>query len=166
MDCSTPGFLNLHYLLEFAQTHIHWVSDAIQPSHLLLTPSPPVLNFPKDLGLSNKLDFPIWWPNYWSFSISPSNEYSELTYFRTDWFDLLVVQGTLKSLLQNHNLKAPVLWCSAFFTIQLSHPYMTTGKTMALATWTFVGKAMSLLFNMVSRFVIAFLPRNRHLLIS
>ena len=166
MDCSTPGFPNLHYLPEFAQTHIHWVGDAIQPSHLLLTHSPPVLNFSQDLGLFNKSDIPIWWPKYWSFSISPSNEYSALTYFRTDWFDLLAVQGTLKSLLQQHSSEASILWCSAFFIVQLSHLFMTTGKTIALSRWTFVGKVMSLLFNMLSRLVITFLPRSRHLLIS
>ena len=108
------------------------------------------------------------WPEYWSFSfsISPSNEYSGLISFRTDWFDLLAVQGTLKSLLQHHSSKASIPWCSAFFIVQLSHPYMTTGKTIALARRTFVGKVMSLLFNMLSRLVIAFLPRSKHRLIS
>ena len=107
----------------------------------------------------------IRWPKYWSFSfnISPSNECSWLISFRIDWFDLLAVQGTLKSLLQHHSSKASILWCSAFFMVQLSHPYMTTGKTIALTIWTFVGKV---LFNMLSRFVIAFLPRSKHLLIS
>ena len=107
-------------------------------------------------------------PKYWSFSfsISPSNEYSGLISFKIDWFDLLAVQGTLKSLLQHHNLKALVLWHSAFFMVQLSHPYMTTGKTIALTRWTFVSKVMSLFFNMLSRLVIAFLPRSNHLLIS
>ena len=107
----------------------------------------------------------ISWPKYWSFSISPSNEYSGLISFRMDWFDLLAVQGTLKSLLQHHSSKASVLWHSAFFMVQLSHPYMT-GKTIALTRRTFVGKVMSLLFNMLSRFVIAFLPRSKHLWIS
>ena len=101
-----------------------------------------------------------------SFSISPSNEYSGLIFFRTDWLDLLAVQGTLKSLLQHHSSKASILWCSAFFTVQLSHPYMTTGKTIALTRWTFVNQGTSLLFNMLSRLVIAFLPRSKHLLIS
>ena len=107
-------------------------------------------------------------PKYWSFSfsISPSNEYSGLISFRIDWFDFLVVQGTLKSLLQHYSLKASILWCSAFFMVQLSHPYMTTGKTTALTRLTCVGKVMSLLFNMLFRFVIAFLPRSKHLLIS
>ena len=110
----------------------------------------------------------IWWPKYWSFSfsISPSNVYSGLNSFRMDWFDLLAVQGTLKNLLQNHSLKASVLQCSAFLIVQLSHPYMTNGKSIALTTWTFVGKVMSLLSNMLSRFVIGFLPRSKHLLIS
>ena len=111
----------------------------------------------------------IRWPKYWScfsFSISPSNEYSGLISFRIDWFDLLAVQGTLKSLLQYHKMKASILWCSAFFMVQLSHPYMTTGKTIALTLQIFVGQVMSLLFNILSRFVIAFLPRNKHLLVS
>ena len=101
-----------------------------------------------------------------SFSISPSNEYSELISFRIDWLDLLAVQGTLKSLLQHHSSKASILWCSAFFMVQLSHPYMATGKTIALTRWTFVGKVMSLLLNMLSRVVIAFPPRSKNLLIS
>ena len=114
---------------------------------------------------SNESALRIRWPKYWSFSfsISPSNEYSELTSFRFDWLDLLAVQGTLKDLLQHHSSKASILWCSAFFMVQLSHPYMTTGKTIALTRRTFVGKAMSLLFNTLSRFVTAFLPRNKHL---
>ena len=106
------------------------------------------------------------WPKYWSFSISPSNEYSGLISFRIDWFGLLAVQGTLKSLLQHHSSKASILQCSAFFMVQLSHPYMTTGKTTALTRWTFVSKELSLLFNILSRLVIAFLPWSKHLLIS
>ena len=108
------------------------------------------------------------WPNYWSFgfSISPSNEYPGLISFRMDWLDLLAVQGTLKSLLQHHSSKASIIWHSAFFIVQLSHPYMTTGKTIGLTRWTFVGEAMSLLFNMLSRLVITFLPRNKCLLLS
>ena len=107
-------------------------------------------------------------PKYWSFrlSISPSNEYSGLISFRMDWLDLLAGQGTLKSLLQHHSSKASILWCSAFFVVQLSHPYMTTGKTIALTRWTFVGKVMSLLLNMLSRLVITFLPKNKRLFIS
>ena len=108
------------------------------------------------------------WPKYWSFSfsISPSNEYSGLISFRVDWCDLFAVQGTLKSLLQHHSSKASILWGSAFFMVQLAHPYMTAGKTIALTRWTFVGKEMSLLFNMLSRLVITFLPRSKHRLIS
>uniref|UniRef100_A0AC11DRV7 Uncharacterized protein n=1 Tax=Ovis aries TaxID=9940 RepID=A0AC11DRV7_SHEEP len=107
-------------------------------------------------------------PKYWSFSfsISPSNEHPGLISFRIDWLDLLAVQGTLKSLLQHHSSKGSILWCSAFFTVQLSHPYMTTGKAIALTIWTFVGKIMSLLLNMLSRLVITFLPRSKRLLIS
>ncbi|CAN0268718.1 unnamed protein product [Rangifer tarandus platyrhynchus] len=110
----------------------------------------------------------MWWPKYWSFSCntSPSNEYSGLISFRMDWMDLLAVQGTLESLLQHHSSKASILRCSAFFIVQLSHPYMTTGKTIALTRWAFVGKVMSLLFNMLSRLVITFLPRSKCLLIS
>ena len=131
---------------------------------LLLLPS----IFPSIRVFSIELDVRIRWPKYWSFSfsISPSNEYSGLISFRMDCFDLLAVQGTLKSLLQHHNSKASFLWCSVFFMVQLSHLYVTTGKTMALTKWTFIGKAMSLRFNSLSRFVMAFLPRSKHLLIS
>ena len=117
---------------------------------------------------SNESVLCIRWPKYWnfSFSISPSNEYSGLISFRMDWLDLLAVQGTLQSLLQHHSSKASILWCSAFFIVQLSHPYMTTGKTIALTRWTFVGKVMSLLFHMLSRLGIAFLLRSKRLLIS
>ena len=129
---------------------------------LLLLPSV----FPSIWVFSNESALPIRWPKYWSFSISPSNEYSRLISFKIHWFDLLAIQGTLKSLLQYHNSKASILWHSVFFMVYLSHLYMTTGKTTALTTQTFVGKVMSLLFNMLSRIVIAFLPRNKHLLIS
>ena len=117
---------------------------------------------------SNESALSIRWPKYWSFSfsISPSNEHPGLISFRMDWLDLLAVQETLKSLLQGHSSKASIFWCSAFFTVQLSHPYMTTRKTIALTRWTFVGEIMSLLFNMLSRLVIAFLPRSKRLLIS
>src|SRR5574337_503296 len=117
---------------------------------------------------SSKSALHIRWPKYWcfSFSISPSNEYSGLISFRMDWLDLLAVQGTLKSLLQHHSSKASLLWCSALFMVQLSHPYMTTEKAIALTRWTFVDKVMSLLFNMLSRLVITFLPRSKRLLIS
>ena len=167
MDCSTPGLPLHHQLPEFTQTHVHWVGDAI--NHLILC-CPPLL--PPSILLSirvfsNESVLRIRWPKYWSFSfsISPSNEYSGLI-FRMDWLDLLVVQGTLKSLLQHHSSKASILRCSAFFRVQLSHPYMTTGKTLALTRRTFVGKVMSRLFNMLSRLVIAFLPRSKCLLIS
>ena len=131
---------------------------------LLLMPS----IFPSIKVFSNQSAVLIRWPKCWSFSfsISPSNKYSWLISFRIDWFDLLSVQGTLKSLLQHHSLKASILWCSAFFMVQLSHPYMTTGKTIALTTWIFVGKVISLLFNTFSRFVKAFLWRSKHLLVS
>ena len=117
---------------------------------------------------SNESVLQIRWPKYWnySFSISPSNEYSGLISFRMDWLDLLAVQGTLKSLLQHHSSKASILWCSSFIIVHLSHPYMTTGKTTALTSQTFVGKVMSLLFNMLSRLVITFLPRSKHLFIT
>ena len=131
---------------------------------LLLLPS----IFPSIRVFSSESVIRIRWPKYWnfSFSISPSNEYSGLISFRSDWFDLFVVQGTLKSLLQHHSSKASILHHSAFFVVQLSHPCMTTGKTVALTKWTFVGKVMSLLFNMLSRLVITFLPRSKRLLIS
>ena len=129
---------------------------------LLLLPS----IFPSSRVFSNESVLHISQPKYWSFNISLSSEYSGWISFRIDWFDLLDVQGTLKNLLQHHNLKASVLQCSAFITVQHSHLYMTTGKTIALARWTFVSKGMSLLFNTASRFVIAFLPRSRCLLIS
>ena len=124
--------------------------------------------FPSIRVFSNESVLCIRWPKCWSFSfsISPSNEYSGLISFRMDWLDLLAVQGTRKSLLQYYSSKASILWCSAFFIVQLSHPYMTTGKTIALTRWTFVGKVMSLLFSMPSRLVITFLPRNKCLLIS
>ena len=130
---------------------------------LLLPPIPPSIKV-----FSNESTFRMRWPKYWGFSfdISPSNEHLGLISFRMDWLDLLAVQGTLKSLLQHHSSKASILWCSAFFTVQLSHPYMTTGKTTALTRWTFLGKVMSLLFNMLFRLVITFLPRSKHPLIS
>ena len=168
MNRSTPGLLVHHQLLEFTQTHVHRVSDAIQPSHPLLSPSPPAPNPSQHQGFSNESVLLMRWPKYWSFSfsISPSSEHPGLISFRMDWLDLLAVQGTLKSLLQYHSSKASILLCSAFFAVQLSHPYMTTGKTIALTRRTFVGKVMSLLFNMLSRLVISFLPRSKRLLIS
>ena len=165
---STPGLPVHHQLLEFTQTHVHWVDDAIQPSHPLSSPSPPILNVSQHQVFSNESALRIRWPKYWSFSfnISPSNEHLGLISFRMEWLYLLVVQGTLKSLLQHHSWKASILWRSAFFIVQLSHPYMTTGKTIALTRWTFVDKVMSLLFNMLCRLVITFLPRSKRLLIS
>ena len=165
MDCSTPGFLVYHQLPEFTQTHVHWVSDTIQPSHPL-SPSPPAFNLSQHQGLFKWLGSSHQVAKYWSFSfnISPSNEHPGLISFRIDWLDLLAVQGTLKSLLQHHSSKASNLQCSAFFIVQLSHPYLTTGKTNALTR--LVGKVMSLLFNMLSRLVITFLPKSKHLLIS
>ena len=141
---------------------------SVMPSNHLILCRPLVLPsiFPTIRVFSNESALPISWPNYWSFSISPSNEHSGLISFRIDWFDLLAVQGTLKSLLHQHSSKASILWCSAFFMVQLSHPYMTTGKTVALTRWNFVGKTMPLLFNMLSRLVIVLLPRSKHLLIS
>ena len=167
MNRSTPGLPVPHQLPESTQTHVHRVNDAIQPSHPLLSPSP-ALNLSQHHGLFNESALRIRWPRYWSFSfnISPSNRKTGLISFRMDWLDLLVVQGTLKSLLQHHSSKTSVLWHSPFFIVQLTHPYMTTGKTIALTRWTFAGKVMSLLFSMLSRLVITFLPRSKHLLIS
>ena len=168
MNCSIPGLHVHHKLPEFTQTHAHRVGDAIQPlilcrPLLLLPPNPPSIRV-----FSNKSTLHLRWPKYWSFSfsISPSNEHPGLISFTMDWLDLLAVQGTFKSLLQHHSSKASIFWCSAFFIAQLSHPYITTGKTIALTRRTFVGKVMSLLFNTLSRLVITFLPRSMHLLIS
>ena len=180
MDCSTPGFPVLHHLPELTQTHVHWVGDSwwCHPTILFLC-CPLRLQpsiFPSIRVFSRESVLHIRWAKYWSFSlsISPSNEYLQLISFRIDWFNLLAVQGILKSLLQHHSLKASILQCSAFCMVQLSHPYMTTGKTIALTIQTFVSKIMSLLFfflmsllfNMLSRFIIAFLPRSKRLLIS
>ena len=139
MDCSTPGLPDHHQLPEITQTHVHWVSDAIQPSHPLSSPSPPALSLSQHQGLFKWVSSSHRGPKYWSFSfnISPSNEHWGLISFRMDWLDLLAVQGTLKSLLQHHSSKASVFQHSAFFIVQLSHPYMTTGKTIALTRQTF-----------------------------
>ena len=155
MDCRTSGLPVHHQLPKFTETHVHRVGDAIQPSHPLSSPSPSALNLPQHQGLFQGVSC-IRWPKYWSssFSISPSSEYSGLISFRMDWLDLLAVQGTLKSLLQHHSSKASILLCSAFYIVQLLYPYMITGKTIALTRWTFVGKVMSLLFNMLSGLVI------------
>ena len=146
-------------------------TESVMPSrHLILCRPLPLLPsiFPSIRFFSNKSALHIKWPKYWSFrfNISPSNEHPELISFRMDWLDLLAVQGTLKSLLQQHSSKASILLCSTLFIVQLSHPYMTTGKTIALTRQTFVGKVMSLLFNMLSRLVITFLARSKCLLIS
>ena len=168
MNRSTPGLPVHHKLLEFTQIHVHRVGDAIQPSHLLSSPSPPAPNPSQHQGLFQESTLHIRWLKYWSFSFSMSSfsEYSGLISFWIDWLDLLAVQGTLKSLLQHHSSKASILWRSAFFIVQLSHPYMTTGKTIALTRRTFVGKIISLLFNTLSRLVITFLLRSKRLLIS
>ena len=165
MACSTPGFPVHHQLMELAQAHVHWVGDAIQPSHpchpLFLLPS----IFPSIRVFSNESVLYISWSKYWtfSFSISPSNDHPGLISFRMDWLDLPAVPWTLKSLLQHHSSKASILRRSAFFIVQLSYPYMTTGKTIPLTRQTFVSKVMCLLFNLLSRLVIAFLPRSKHL---
>ena len=143
----------------------HAEPSSLLPPHTIRLGHP---SAPAHWGFSKESHLRIRWPKYWNFnfSISPSNEYSGLISVRMDWLDLLAVQGTLKSLLQHHSSKASILWHSAFFIVQLSHPYMTTGKTIALIRWTFDGKVMSLLFNMLSRLVIVFLPRRKYLLIS
>jgi len=163
MNCSMPGLPVHHQPPESTQTHVHRVNDAIQPSHPLLFPSHPALNLSQHQVFSSESALRIRWLKYWSlsFNISPSNEHSGLTSFGMDWLDLLAVQGTHKSLLQHHSSKASILRCSAFFIVQLSHPYMTTEKTIALTRQTFVGKVMPLLFNMLSRLVITFLPRGK-----
>ena len=168
MDYSTPGF-HVHH--QHQSLHkLMFIKSVMQFNHLILCP---LLLLAPSIFLSIRLFsdesvLRIRWPKYssFSFNISPSNEYSGLTSFRMDWLDLLAVQGTLKSLLQHYSLKASILWCSAFLIVQLSHPYMTTRKTTALTRRTFVGKVMSLLFNMLSRLVIAFLLRSKCLLIS
>ena len=166
MDCSTPGFPVCPWFPELAQIQVHWVSDAVYL--IFCCPLLLLSMFPSIGVFSNESALLITWPMHWSFSfsISPSSEYSGLISFRMDWLDLLAGHRTLKSLLQHHSLKTSVRRCSAFFMVQLSHPYMTTGKTIALTKQTFVSKVMSLLFNILSRIVIAFLPRSKRLLIS
>ena len=168
MDCSMPGFPVHHQLPELIQTNS--IESMMPSNHLILCPPlllPPSI-FPSSRVFSNKSALRIRWPKYWSFSfnISPSNEHPRPISFMMDWLDLLAVQGTLKSLLQHHSSEASILWHSAFFIVQLSHRYMTTGKTIALTRQTYVGKVMSLLFNILSSLVITFLPRSKHLLIS
>ena len=170
MDCSTPGFPVHHQHRSLLK--LMFIELLMPSNHLILCHPFIFLSsiFPRIRVFSYELVLCIRWPKYWSFSISPSNEYSRLISFRIEWLDLPAVQGTgletLESLLQHHSSKASILQHSAFFLVQLSHPYTITGKTIALTIWTFVGKAMCLLFNMISRFVIAFLPRSKHLLIS
>ena len=168
MDHSTPGLSIHHQLLEFTQTHV--IESVMLSNHLILC-RPLLLShsiFPSIRVFSNESVLCITWPKYWSFSfrISPSNEYSGRISFRIDWLDLLAVQETLKSLLQHHSSKASILRYSAFFIVQLSHLYMTTGKPIALIRWTFGGKVMCLLFNLLSRLFITFLPRSKRLFIS
>ena len=168
MNCSTPG-LPVHHQLSSPPKPMS-IESVMPSNHLILCR--PLLLLPSIVPslrvFSNESALHIRWPKYWSFSlnISPSNEHSGLISFRMDWMDFLAVQGTLKSLLQYHSSKAPILLRSAFITVQLSHPYMITGKTIALTKWTFVGKVMSLFLNMLSRLVITFLPRSKYLLIS
>ena len=165
MNRSTPGLPVHHHLLEFAQTHVHWVGDAIQASHPLLSPSPPAFNLSQHEGLfqwvssshqlAKVLEFQLQHQSFqWIFRTG---------FFRMDWLDLLAIQGTLKCLIQHHSSKTSILQRSDFFIVQLSHPHMTTRKTIALTRWPFVGKVMSLLLNMLSRLVITFLPRSKHL---
>ena len=167
MNCRMPGFPVLHYLPEFAQTHVHWVSDAIQPFSSSVSP---FSSFPQSFPVSESfLMSQLFTSGGQSIgaSISPSvlPEHSGLISFRMDWLDLLAVQGTLKSLFQHHSSKALIHQCSAFFMVQLSH-HVTTGKTIALTRWIFVGNVMSLLLNILPRLVITFLPRSKRLLIS
>ena len=167
IDCNMPGIPVHHQFPEFTQTHVHWVDDAIQPSHSLSSPSPPALNLSQHQRLfkwvsslhqvAKVLELQLQHQSFqWIFRTD---------FFRMDWLDFLAVQGTLNSLLQHHSSKASILWHSAFFILQLSYPYMTTGKTIALTRQTFVGKVTSLFFNILSRLVITFLPRSKYLLI-
>ena len=166
MDCSTAGFPVHHQLLNPTQTHVHWVGD-IQPSHPLSSPSPPTFSLSHHQSLFKGVSSLHQVAQVLEFQLQhQSFQWIFRTDFTIEWLDLLAVQGTLKSLLQHHSSKASIHQHSAFFIVQLSHPYMTTGKTIALTRRTFVGKVMSLLYNMLSRLVIAFLSRNKHLLIS
>ena len=161
MDCSMPGFPVLHHLPEFAQTHIHWIGEAIQPSHLLSPSSPPPLKLSQHQDLFLKSAICIRGPKYWSCSISPSNEYSGLISFRMDLLDLLAFQGILKSFFQQHISKTSILWLSALFMVQLSYAYMTTGKIIPLTIQTFVCKV-----RLLSRFATAFPPKSKCYLIA
>ena len=161
MNQNMPGLPVHHQLPEFTQTHVHWVSDAIQPSHPLSSPSP-ALNLSQHHGLFQWVSSSHQVAKVLESQLQHhSFQWTPRTPFRMDWLDLLAVQGTLKSLLQHHSSKASILQHSAFFIVQLSHPYLTNGKTIALTRWTFVGKVMSLLFNMLSRLVITFLPKSK-----
>ena len=165
MDCSMPGFPVHHQLLELAQTHVHWVGDAIQPPDPLSPPSPPTFNLSQHQGLFQWVSSPHQVAKVLELQLQHQSFQwiFRIDFLRMDWLYLLAVQGTLKSLLQHHSSKASILRRSAFFTVQLSYPYMTTGKTTALTRQTFVVKVMSLLFNMLCRLVTDFLPRNKHL---
>ena len=165
MDCSMPGLPVHHQFLELTQTHVHWVGDRWTISSSVVPFSFYLQSFSAS-GSFPMSQFSSDGQSMFSFSISPSNEHPGMISFRMDWLDLLAVQGTLKSLLQHHSSKASILWHSACFIVQLSHPYMTIGKAIALTRWTFVGKVMSLLFNMLPRLIIAFLPRSKCLLTS
>ena len=168
VDCSKPGLPVPHHLPKFAQVHVHCINDAIQPSDF----SDTLFSFcPQSFPASGTFPVsPLFTSDDQNIGVqlqhSPSYEYSGLISLKIDWFDLLTVRGTLRSLLQHHSSKASILWCSAFFMVQLSEPYVTTGKIIVLTIWTFVGRVMSLFFNMLSRFVITFLPRSKLLLIS
>ena len=166
MNHSMPGLSVHHQLPESTQTHVHWVGDAIQPSHPLSSPSPPTLSLSRHCGLLKWVSFSHQGSSASASASVLSMNIKDWAFLGLGWLDLLAVQETLKSLLQHHSSKASILLYSAFFTVQLSHPYMTTGKTIALTRWTFVGKVMSLLFNMLSRLVITLLPRSKRLLIS
>ena len=168
MDCSMPGFPVHHQLQEPTKTHVNWANDAIQPSHPLLSPSPPAFNISQHHGLFQWVSSSHQVTQVLEFQLQHQSFQwiLRLISFRMDWLDLLAVQRTLKGLLQHHSSKASIFWHSAFFTVQLSHPYMTTGKTIALTRWNFVGKVMSQLFNMLSRLVITFLLGSKCLLTS
>jgi len=166
MDCSTPGLPVHQQLPEVTQNNVRWVSDAIQQSHPLSSPSPHAFSPSQHQGLFNWVGSSYEVAKELELQLQSFQWTPGLISFKMDWLDLLAVQGTLKSLLQHHSSKVAILQCSPFFIVQLSYPYMTTGKTIALTRWTFIGKVMSLLFNMLSRLVITFLPRSKCLLIS
>ena len=168
MNCYVACQASLSLTISWSLLKLMFIESVMPSNHLILCCPLFLLPsiFPSIRVFSSELALHIRWPKYWSFSINPFNEYSGLISFRINWFDLLAVQGTLKSLLQHHSLKALILQSSAFYMVHLSYPYMTIGKTIALTIWTFVGKVMSLLFTVLSRLIITFLPRSKHLLIS